>query len=117
LKLSSHFFIRRSGELWQFVPVHHRAWHAGQSQFQGRSQCNDFSIGVELEGTDDLPYTDPQYHALVQLTQSLMAHYPRITSDRIAGHSDIAPGRKTDPGPYFDWKRLKSALNEFSRQT
>jgi AmpD protein len=107
LKVSTHFFIRRDGELIQFVPCEKRAWHAGESCWKGRSRCNDFSIGIELEGSDTAPFTDPQYEALVALTRVLQQTYPIID---VAGHSDIAPGRKTDPGPYFDWVRYRTAL-------
>lgn len=110
LKVSSHFLIRRDGELVQFVPIHRRAWHAGVSSWQGRERCNDFSIGVELEGTDVTPYTDAQYDRLAALSRCLMRYYPKIIPARIVGHSDIAPGRKTDPGPAFDWDRLKQAV-------
>ncbi|MDO9226269.1 MAG: 1,6-anhydro-N-acetylmuramyl-L-alanine amidase AmpD [Pseudomonadota bacterium] len=103
LRVSSHFFIRRDGELIQFVPCGSRAWHAGVSVWRGRERCNDFSIGVELEGTDDMPFSDAQYAVLNHLLETLRAAYP-ITG--VAGHSDIAPGRKTDPGPCFDWDRL-----------
>lgn len=103
LKVSAHFFIRRDGELIQFVPCSLRAWHAGASQWQGREQCNDFSIGIELEGTDELPFTDAQYARLNELLQTLRAAYPIVA---VAGHSDIAPGRKTDPGPCFEWHRI-----------
>lgn len=103
LKVSSHVFIQRSGRLWQFVPFTKRAWHAGQSVFQNRDNCNDFSIGIELEGTDTLPYTWRQYQQLVKVTQLIMHHFPHITAERIVGHCHIAPGRKTDPGPFFDW--------------
>lgn len=103
LKVSSHFLIRRDGELIQFVPCTQRAWHAGASNWHGRERCNDFSIGIELEGSDFEPFTDAQYAVLSQLTQALQATYPIA---EIVGHSDIAPGRKTDPGPYFDWARL-----------
>ncbi len=107
LKVSAHFFIRRNGETIQFVPCEKRAWHAGESSWQGKTRCNDFSIGIELEGSDTAPFTDVQYEALVALTRALRKTYP-ITD--IAGHSDIAPGRKTDPGPYFDWDRYRTAL-------
>jgi AmpD protein len=107
LKVSSHFFIRRDGELIQFVPCTKRAWHAGQSQWRGRSRCNDFSIGVELEGNDHSPFTDSQYSVLARLADVLRRTYPIVD---IAGHSDIAPGRKTDPGPFFDWSRLRKSL-------
>lgn len=104
LQVSAHFLIERSGHMVQFVPCLKRAWHAGLSSFQGRAQCNDFSLGIELEGTDSEPYTDEQYRVLARLSRALMAHYPGITPERICGHSDIAPGRKTDPGPAFDWQ-------------
>ena len=107
LKVSAHFFIRRDGELIQFVPCEKRAWHAGISCWQGKIGCNDFSIGVELEGSDTKPFTDSQYATLVALTQALQKAYP-ITD--IAGHCDIAAGRKTDPGPCFDWERYRAAL-------
>lgn len=103
LRVSSHFMIGRDGALLQFVPCALRAWHAGASAWQCRERCNDFSIGVELEGTDTLPFTSPQYAMLARLVKLLRRNYP-ITG--IAGHSDIAPGRKTDPGPAFDWVRL-----------
>ncbi|MDV6346797.1 1,6-anhydro-N-acetylmuramyl-L-alanine amidase AmpD [Nitrosomonas sp. Is35] len=108
LKVSAHFFIRRDGTIIQFVPCMQRAWHAGVSQWQGRERCNDFSIGIELEGSDTTPFTDAQYTALAALTQCLCDHYP--VKD-IAGHSDIAPGRKTDPGPCFDWRRYTADVN------
>ena len=107
LKVSTHFFIRRDGETIQFVPCEKRAWHAGESYWKGKSCCNDFSIGIELEGSDTAPFTDIQYTALAELTRTLQNTYP-ITD--IAGHSDIAPGRKTDPGPCFDWKRYRAAM-------
>lgn len=110
LRVSSHFLIRRDGELIQYVPLHRRAWHAGISSFEGRQSCNDFSIGIELEGTDDLPYTYMQYQQLKQLCRRLMRIYPAITTQRIVGHADIAPGRKTDPGPAFDWRHLRQGL-------
>lgn len=103
LTVSTHFFIRRNGEIIQFVPCSMRAWHAGVSNWQGREKCNDFSIGIELEGTDDLPFTDAQYDSLNMLLSVLKGAYPL---QGITGHSDIAPGRKTDPGPCFDWSRL-----------
>ena len=110
LRVSSHLLIRRDGELIQYVPLCQRAWHAGESCFQGRSRCNDFSIGIELEGTDHTPFTDQQYHRLIQSTREIMTHYPAITRERITGHSDIAPGRKTDPGPAFAWERYLAGL-------
>ena len=103
LRVSSHFLVRRDGEVVQFVPVERRAWHAGDSSWRGRSRCNDFSVGIELEGTDDSPFADSQYHELAQLLRSLCQSLP-IKS--IAAHSEVAPGRKTDPGARFDWKRL-----------
>lgn len=104
LRVSAHFFIRRDGELIQFVPTEARAWHAGVSSWRGRERCNDFSIGVELEGCDRLPFEQAQYDALDRLLKRLLRRYPAA---EIAGHSDIAPGRKTDPGPCFDWDRLR----------
>ncbi len=110
LKVSAHLLIDRRGELTQFVPFNRRAWHAGASNFKGRDQCNDYSIGIELEGTDDLAYTDVQYEVLRQVTETLIAAYPGLTKDRIVGHCDIAPGRKTDPGAAFDWPRYLAGL-------
>ena len=110
LKVSAHLLIRRDGERVQFVNFDERAWHAGQSCFEGRENCNDFSIGIELEGTDDCPYTARQYDALVATTIALLAAYPGISLGRIAGHSDIAPGRKSDPGPHFDWNGFRRQL-------
>jgi AmpD protein len=107
LQVSSHFLITREGELLQFVPLQQRAWHAGQSCFDGREHCNDFSLGIELEGTDTLAYTANQYRVLAVLTQRLLAAFPAINQQRIVGHSDIAPGRKTDPGPAFDWQHFQ----------
>jgi AmpD protein len=103
LEVSSHFFIRRDGELVQFVPCALRAWHAGASNWNGRERCNDFSVGIELEGADDTPYTDAQYARLDALLAALKATYP---IQAVVGHSDIAPGRKTDPGLAFEWDRL-----------
>jgi len=107
MKVSAHFLVRRDGELIQFVPCAKRAWHAGESSWKGRTRCNDFSVGVELEGTGEIPYTRAQYQRLVQLTRALMARFPIAD---IAGHSDIAPGRKQDPGPSFDWDRYRATL-------
>ena len=101
--------IRRDGEVVQYVPFDKRAWHAGVSMYHGRERCNDFSIGIELEGTDTTPYTDSQYQQLAALTRTLIGLYPAI-ADNITGHSDIAPARKTDPGPAFDWPRLRAML-------
>lgn len=108
LKVSTHFFIRRNGALIQFVPCSQRAWHAGVSNWQGRERCNDFSIGIELEGSDTTPFTDAQYVVLISLTQCLCERYP---IQDIAGHSDIAPRRKTDPGPWFDWQHYATDAN------
>ena len=110
LEVSAHLLISRSGVLTQFAPFHRRAWHAGASLFEGRANCNDFSIGIELEGTDDTPYTDAQYAALVRVTHALMREFRGISLARIVGHADIAPGRKTDPGEAFDWQRYRAAL-------
>lgn len=112
LRVSAHMLIDREGVLKQFVPFHRRAWHAGISQYAGRVACNDFSIGIELEGTDALPYTDIQYERLASLVAVLCRTYPGLSQERIVGHSDIAPGRKTDPGPHFDWQRLHHLLRE-----
>tara|TARA_R110000823_G_scaffold91174_5_gene201154 strand:+ start:1956 stop:2552 length:597 start_codon:yes stop_codon:yes gene_type:complete len=109
-QVSAHLLVRRDGELVQFVDFGERAWHAGLSHYAGRDNCNDFSIGIELEGTDDDPYTDMQYTALVAVTRILLAGYPKLHRENIVGHSDIAPGRKTDPGPAFDWHRYRQAL-------
>ncbi|WP_087686380.1 MULTISPECIES: 1,6-anhydro-N-acetylmuramyl-L-alanine amidase AmpD [unclassified Pandoraea] len=102
--VSSHFLVRRDGALQQFVSCDARAWHAGASSFEGRARCNDFSIGVELEGTDETPFTEAQYATLAALTQTLQLRYP---IQAVAGHADIAPGRKTDPGPHFEWQRWR----------
>ena len=103
LHVSAHFFVRRDGSLIQCVPCGLRAWHAGASEWRGRPRCNDFSVGIELEGSDDTPFTDAQYASLLPLVRALEQHYP---IKDVTGHSDIAPGRKTDPGPHFDWSRL-----------
>lgn len=103
LRVSAHFLIRRDGELIQFVSCDDRAWHAGASSWRGRERCNDFSIGIELEGCDEMPFEEAQYIALDQLVALLVAQYPLVA---VTGHADIAPGRKTDPGPLFDWGRL-----------
>jgi AmpD protein len=107
LQVSAHVYIRREGEVIQFVPFDMRAWHAGVSHFQGQENCNDFSIGIELEGADNIVYTDIQYKKLNEIIKYLKKTYHDITDSRIVGHSDIAPGRKTDPGPLFDWTRIK----------
>jgi N-acetyl-anhydromuramoyl-L-alanine amidase len=110
LQVSSHVLIRRDGETVQYVPFTRRAWHAGQSCYRGRSACNDFAIGIELEGDDDTPYEALQYERLAELITLLRRHFPAIGADAIVGHCDIAPGRKTDPGPAFDWQRLAGLL-------
>ncbi|HEY0767005.1 MAG TPA: 1,6-anhydro-N-acetylmuramyl-L-alanine amidase AmpD [Steroidobacteraceae bacterium] len=112
LRVSGHALIRRDGEIVQYVPFGERAWHAGVSQYRGRSACNDFSVGVELEGTDDTPYTEAQYQQLAALAAALFAAYASLSAEAIVGHSDIAPGRKTDPGAAFDWPRLRALLKE-----
>jgi len=109
-RVSSHLLIRRDGEIVQYVPFHRRAWHAGVSSFRGRERCNDFSIGIELEGADTIAYEPEQYLALTRAIIELCRAYRSLSLDRIAGHSDIAPGRKTDPGPAFDWVRLHALL-------
>ncbi len=106
LRVSTHLLIRRGGQLVQYVSLQQRAWHAGVSRFEERTHCNDFSIGIELEGADDVPYTESQYRVLRRLLKVLMQHYPQVTRQRIVAHSEIAPGRKTDPGPAFDWNRI-----------
>lgn len=103
LEVSAHLLIRRDGEVTQYVPLTKRAWHAGVSECEGRQRVNDFSIGIELEGCDEQSFTDRQYNALAELTRVIVRHFPAITPGRVYGHSDIAPGRKTDPGPRFDW--------------
>ncbi len=112
LEVSTHLLIRRDGELIQFVPFNRRAWHAGESSFRGRTCCNDFSIGIELEGDDETPYTDSQYAVLIAVTNALVATYPALSAREVAAHSDISPGRKTDPGPAFDWLRLYDGLSQ-----
>lgn len=107
MKVSAHFLIRRDGALVQFVPLYRRAWHAGASSWRGRERCNDFSVGIELEGLDDTPFADPQYRVLVDLLLALRRVLPLHD---VAAHSDVAPGRKTDPGARFDWARVLSAL-------
>lgn len=114
LRVASHLLITRAGELVQFVPFNFRAWHAGDSCYQGRDNCNDFSIGIELEGTDQDVYTDAQYQELVAVLQALFRRYPKLNPQTITGHQDIAPQRKTDPGPGFDWLRLEQLLMEHS---
>ena len=111
LRVSAHLLIRRDGELVQFVPFTARAWHAGVSRCEGRTRVNDFSIGIELEGADSVPFAEVQYQVLAAVTCGIVQAYPRITPQRIYGHSDIAPGRKTDPGPSFDWSRYRQSLS------
>jgi AmpD protein len=111
LQVSAHFLIDRSGALTQFVSVNERAWHAGVSSWAGRENCNDYSIGVELEGTDTLPFADPQYATLARLIVDLQQAFPALARGAIVGHSDIAPGRKTDPGRAFDWARLRRLMS------
>ncbi len=106
IKVSAHFLIRRDGELVQYVNVNERAWHAGKSELEGRKYCNNFSIGIELEGTDDIAYEEEQYQQLVSLVHCLKEFFPKVSNQRIVGHSDIAPGRKTDPGEAFLWDKF-----------
>lgn len=103
LRVSAHCLINRQGEITQYVSFHDRAWHAGVSVFEGREKCNDFAIGIELEGSNTQPFTDQQYQTLIQLTQCIMQQYPKIKPSRIVGHCDVSPGRKIDPGQYFNW--------------
>ena len=110
LKVSSHLYIKRNGELVQFVPFNKRAWHAGESSYKGVSDCNNYSIGIELEGTDDDFYTADQYGTLIEVTKLVINNYPLINKDSIVGHSDVSPGRKTDPGTKLDWDRFLEAL-------
>lgn len=110
MRVSAHCLIKRTGEIVQFVSFDNKAWHAGVSVYQGREKCNDFSIGIEMEGTDDVKYTDVQYKQLARVTASLVKTYPNLANN-IVGHSDIAPGRKTDPGESFDWKTFRQLLS------
>lgn len=109
LCVSAHFLVDRKGNVTQFVPLHGRAWHAGESCFAGRPRCNDFSLGIELVGADTVPYTPPQYETCARLVRALSEYFP-IPTDHVVGHCDIAPGRKTDPGPSFDWHYLRQRL-------
>ena len=111
LRVSSHLLVARDGGLTQFVSFTDRAWHAGESRYEGRIACNDFSIGVELEGVDTLPYEAAQYDTLAEVVAALCDAYPRLSTDRLVGHSDISPGRKTDPGPAFDWERARRCIS------
>ena len=118
LRVSAHALVRRDGGLVQFVPFRDRAWHAGVSRFDGRERCNDYSIGIELEGTDETPYAPAQYATLAGLAAALMLRHRGITAERVVGHADVAPGRKTDPGPAFDWPRARAAIAaELRRRT
>ena len=110
LRVSSHLVIGRTGAMTQYVGFKQRAWHAGKSIFLGREACNDFSIGIELEGTDTQAYEPAQYHALADAVAALCAAYPRLSTERLVGHSDIAPGRKSDPGPAFDWQHARKLI-------
>jgi AmpD protein len=114
LRVSAHLLVRRDGAITQYVNFTERAWHAGKSCYQGREACNDFSIGIELEGTDELAYEAAQYHALAHVVAALCVAYPTLSPGRVVGHSDIAPGRKTDPGPAFDWGRARMLIGEAS---
>jgi N-acetyl-anhydromuramoyl-L-alanine amidase len=117
MQVSSHILIRRDGELVQYVPFHKRAWHAGVSNFEGRERCNDFSIGIELEGADEVPYEQIQYVTLAKLITALEQAYPTLSRKRMVGHNDIAPERKTDPGPAFDWDELYATLSHSNIQS
>jgi AmpD protein len=110
LRVSSHLLVKRDGAITQYVKFTERAWHAGRSSYHGREECNDFSIGIELEGTDTVAYEASLYHALSKVVAALCATYPRLSADRLVGHSDIAPGRKTDPGPAFDWQYARHLI-------
>ena len=110
LQVSSHLLIRRNGDITQYVPFHERAWHAGKSNYKGQENCNDYSIGIELEGADHIPYTTAQYQQLASCCEALFAEYPTLSTETIAGHCDIAPGRKTDPGESFDWSLFRALL-------
>lgn len=112
LTVSSHLVIKRTGEINQYVPFDKRAWHAGSSSYEGRERCNDYSIGIELEGTETIPYTEAQYQQLAAIVRVLLDAYPGLSPERIVGHSDIAPGRKTDPGPSFDWQKFYCLLGK-----
>ncbi|WP_439239903.1 1,6-anhydro-N-acetylmuramyl-L-alanine amidase AmpD [Lonepinella sp. BR2474] len=110
VRVSAHFFIERDGRITQYVSLQDRAWHAGLSSFQGRDKCNDYAIGIELEGSNEQPFTEAQYKELAEITRQIMAIYPKITADRIVGHCDISPERKIDPGQYFDWDKYLKLL-------
>jgi AmpD protein len=110
MRVSSHIYIKRSGDIIQFVPFNKRAWHAGKSSFENKEDCNDYSIGIELEGCEDIAFENIQYIKLSEIMNCLIDNYENLNVDRIVSHSDIAPGRKVDPGPLFDWKRLKTMI-------
>ena len=110
LKVSSHLYIKRTGEIIQFVPFNMRAWHAGDSSYKGVRDCNNYSIGIELEGTDRDNFSNNQYEKLIQISKQIIKNYPEINKDKIVGHSEISPGRKTDPGHKFEWNRYLNAL-------
>lgn len=112
LRVSAHLAVRRDGTVTQYVSFDDRAWHAGKSSYEGREACNDFSVGVELEGTDTLPYEAAQYRSLAKIVAALCTAYPNLSPERLVGHSDIAPGRKTDPGPAFDWPHARRLIGE-----
>jgi len=113
MKVSAHFLIDRSGQVTQFVSCLDKAWHAGESNWHGRKNCNEFSLGIELEGTDEIAYTEVQYQQLADLIYLLQQHYSDIKYDALCGHCDISPGRKTDPGGFFDWTKLRSLLKDY----
>lgn len=117
LKVSAHVLIRRDGSMTQYVPFDQRAWHAGISSYQGRDGCNDYSIGIELEGSVDHSYTEPQYQQLAEVVNLLRQRYPKLAEKQIVGHSDIAPGRKIDPGPWFDWQKFMASVDAGRRLT
>ncbi|MDH5257554.1 MAG: 1,6-anhydro-N-acetylmuramyl-L-alanine amidase AmpD [Gammaproteobacteria bacterium] len=110
LRVSAHLLIRRDGQLIQYVPFHKRAWHAGVSTYEGEETCNNFSVGIELEGADHIPYESIQYEQLAAVTDALLLTYPEMSADRITGHCDVAPNRKTDPGPAFDWDKYRQLI-------
>ncbi len=112
LQVSAHLLIDREGQITQYVPLNRKAWHAGESSFCGKKNCNDYSIGIELEGTDSTPFSEEQYNSLIVVTKLLLGEYPCLNSDRIVGHSDISPSRKTDPGACFNWLKYKAGLDD-----
>lgn len=116
VRVSAHLLIDRDGAVTQFVPFDRRAWHAGVSSYGGRENCNDFAIGIELEGTDTVPYEDAQYERLAEVLRALFLRYPQLSPSRLVGHSEVAPGRKTDPGPVFDWQRVLASVSGAPRE-